>query len=102
MKGMAATEAVAPRQNDMILPLMVIKVMPTATQPMNETVVSIDRTLGFEENPGVARATTMSAPSAVTRMAVSSARRSDPTIRTHSRAAVRPFPPTIAGPSGRP
>jgi hypothetical protein len=31
---------VAPRHSDMMLPVSVMKVMPTATQPMNEMALS--------------------------------------------------------------
>src|SRR5262249_46909385 len=55
-KTMAEAPTVAPRLNDMILPLIVINVMPTATQPMNDTVVSSETMLGQDMNPGVVNA----------------------------------------------
>jgi hypothetical protein len=39
--------------NDMMLPLNVINVIPTATQPMKDTVVKSDLMLVAERNPGV-------------------------------------------------
>ena len=36
----ADADSVAPRQSDMMLPVSVMKVMPTATQPMNEMALS--------------------------------------------------------------
>jgi hypothetical protein len=47
--------------NDMMLPDRVTKVAPTATQPMNETVVNSERTLVVEKNPGVDAANAINA-----------------------------------------
>ena len=57
MNTIAVTPTVAPSANDMMLPLMVMSVMPIATQPMNDTVVSSARMLGPARKPGVARIT---------------------------------------------
>ena len=38
IKTIPLVESVTPSANDMMLPLSVMKVMPTATQPMNEVV----------------------------------------------------------------
>src|SRR5690348_18019209 len=57
---MAVTPNVAPGENDMMFPLIVISVMPIATQPMNDTVVSSERMLGSATNPGVVRTTAAS------------------------------------------
>src|SRR5690348_4985426 len=57
---MAVTPNVAPGENDMMFPLIVISVMPIATQPMNDTVVSSERMLGAATNPGVVRTTAAS------------------------------------------
>ena len=56
-KTMAVAPTVAPKANDMMFPLIVISVMPIATQPMNDTVVSSDNMLGPERKPGVVRMT---------------------------------------------
>ena len=53
MNTIAVTPTVAPSANDMMFPLIVISVMPIATQPMNDTVVSSDRMLGPARKPGV-------------------------------------------------
>ena len=45
-KIIAVAPTSAPSANDMMFPLMVISVIPTATQPMKETVVSSERMLG--------------------------------------------------------
>lgn len=58
----------APRLNDIALPLNVMKVMPIATQPTNDTVVSRANTLVLAKNPGVVHANMMSAAHAITRM----------------------------------
>ena len=57
MNTIAVTPTVAPSANDMMLPLMVMSVMPIATQPINDTVVSSDRMLGLARKPGVAKMT---------------------------------------------
>ena len=53
----AVTPTVAPSANDIMLPLIVMSVMPIATQPMNDTVVSSERMLGPARKPGVAKMT---------------------------------------------
>jgi hypothetical protein len=45
-KTMAVAPTNAPSANDMIFPLIVISVMPTATHPIKETVVRSERILG--------------------------------------------------------
>ena len=50
----------------MMLPLSVMKVMPTATQPMNEVVFKSENRLTAVKKPGVTAATTISASSAAT------------------------------------
>ena len=55
MNTMAEAAVVMPRLNDNRLPLMVISVMPTATQPMKETAVRTDRMLAGRKKPGVNR-----------------------------------------------
>jgi hypothetical protein len=57
MNTIAVAPTVAPSAKDMMLPLMVMSVMPIATQPMNDTVVSSDRMLGPARKPGVPRVT---------------------------------------------
>ena len=49
----ADADTVAPRQSDMMLPVSVMKVMPTATQPMNEIALSSALMLSGEVKPGV-------------------------------------------------
>jgi len=53
MKTTVVADIVAPMLNDMMLPLSVINVIPTATQPMKDTVVKSERMLVVERNPGV-------------------------------------------------
>jgi hypothetical protein len=57
MNTIAVTPTVAPNANDMMFPLMVMSVMPIATQPMNDTVVRSARMLGSAKKPGVVRMT---------------------------------------------
>ena len=57
MKTIAVAPTSAPSANDMIFPLIVISVMPTATHPIKETVVNSERILGWDKKPGVVRAT---------------------------------------------
>src|SRR5262249_19856293 len=72
-KGSAETNTtvvaarVAPKLNDMMLPDSVMKVMPTATQPTNDTVVASERRLVAEKKPGVSAAATTSATQSRTR-----------------------------------
>ena len=54
----ADADNVAPRQSDMMLPVSVMKVMPTATQPMNEIALSSALMLSGEVKPGVVSAKT--------------------------------------------
>ncbi len=65
----AEAETVAPRHSDMMLPVSVMKVMPTATQPMNEMALSSALMLSGEVNPGVERAKMAIAPPATMRIA---------------------------------
>ena len=53
----------------MMFPLMVISVIPIATQPMNETVVRSESMLGWDRKPGVLRATARRATSTAARTA---------------------------------
>ena len=57
MNTIAVTPTVAPSANDMMLPLIVMSVMPIATQPINDTVVRSERMLGPARKPGVAKMT---------------------------------------------
>ena len=57
-KTSADADSVAPRQSDMMLPVSVMKVMPTATQPMNEMALSSALMLSCEVKPGVVSANT--------------------------------------------
>ena len=52
MNTMVVTDSVAPRQNDITLPDSVMNVMPTATQPMNDMVVSSENRLVAVRKPG--------------------------------------------------
>jgi hypothetical protein len=69
IKIMAVAPTRALNENDMMLPLMVINVMPTATHPMKETVVNRDERVGLEKNPGVESAITDNPSAANTRTA---------------------------------
>ncbi len=77
MNTMVVTDSVAPRQNDMTLPDSVMNVMPTATQPMNDMVVSSENRLVVVRNPGVAMAAATSAATAATRVAIRTRLRRD-------------------------
>ena len=74
MNTIAVAPTSAPSENDMMLPLMVISVMPVATQPIKDTVVSSDKMLGSERNPGVDSAISASATAATARTAASGLR----------------------------
>ena len=56
MKIIAVAPTIAPRQKDMMFPLIVISVIPMATHPTKETVVNNDKMLGFDRKPGVVKA----------------------------------------------
>ena len=64
----AEADSVAPRQSDMMLPVSVMKVIPTATQPMNEMALSRALMLICEVKPGVVSANTAMAAMVTTRM----------------------------------
>jgi hypothetical protein len=55
----------------MMLPESVMKVMPMATQPMNDIVVISDTRLTVDRNPGVLSANATSATNAMSRIASS-------------------------------
>ena len=71
MNTMPLVDSVTPSANDMMLPLNVMKVIPTATQPMNEVVFKSENKLTAVKNPGVAKATPTSASMAARRIATS-------------------------------
>src|ERR1700739_3434706 len=62
MNTTAEAAAVAPNANDMMLPLIVMKVIPAARQPITDAVVRRAVRLGAERKLGVARAQTSRAP----------------------------------------
>ena len=64
MNTIVVAPSVAPSANDMMLPESVMKVMPMATQPMNDMVVSSEIRLTVDRKPGVRSAKTTSAASA--------------------------------------
>src|ERR1700733_6752402 len=59
MKTRPRVDNVPPTENDMMLPLRVMKVMPTATQPMKDVVLSSENRLTAVKKPGVVRAATI-------------------------------------------
>ena len=69
MNTIPLVESVTPSENDMMLPLSVMKVMPTATQPMNDVVFSSENRLTAVKKPGVVTATPTSASTASKRIA---------------------------------
>ena len=71
MNTMPLVESVTLSANDMMLPLSVMKVMPTATQPMNDVVFSSENRLTAVKKPGVVATMIKSANKAATRMATS-------------------------------
>ena len=71
MNTMVVAPSVAPSANDMMLPESVMKVMPMATQPMNDMVVSSEIMLTVDRKPGVRSANQASAASASRRIASS-------------------------------
>jgi hypothetical protein len=64
----AEADSVAPRQSDMMLPVNVMNVMPTATQPMNEIALSSALILSCEVKPGVVSANAAMATMVTMRM----------------------------------
>ena len=70
-----------PRLNDMMFPLIVINVMPAATQPTNESVVSKASRLGADRNPGVLIATSPSVAMTTMRTVATTRRRDRVTDR---------------------
>src|SRR6476660_9808007 len=68
MNTTAEAAAVAPNANDMMLPLIVMKVIPAARQPITDAVVRSAVRLGAERKLGVARAHTSRAPMMMARM----------------------------------
>src|SRR5262245_30885389 len=84
MNTIVVTLRVAPRQNDMTLPDSVMKVIPTATQPMNDMVVASENRLVAVRKPGVAAAAITSASAAATRTAASTRLRGDVGSRRRS------------------
>jgi hypothetical protein len=69
MNTMPLVESVTLSANDMMLPLSVMKVMPTATQPMNEVVFNRENRLTAVKKPGVVTAAATSANTATKRIA---------------------------------
>ena len=59
MKTIPLVDNVTPSENDMMLPLSVMKVMPTATQPMKDVVFSSEKRLTAVKKPGVVSAATI-------------------------------------------
>ena len=77
-KTSADADSVAPRQSDMMLPVNVMKVMPTATQPMNEMALSRALMLSGDVKPGVVRANIAMAAMVSARMPRTMRRRAVP------------------------
>ena len=71
MNTIPLVESVTPSANDMMLPLSVMKVMPTATQPMNDVVFKSENRLTAVKKPWVVAATAISASTAASRIATS-------------------------------
>ncbi len=67
-KTIAEAETVAPSASDIMLPVSVMKVMPTATQPMKDMALSSAKKLGSEMIPGVLSIQMASAANAPRRM----------------------------------
>ena len=87
MNTMPLVESVTLSANDMILPLSVMKVMPTATQPMKEVVFNSENKLTAVKNPGVVATMARSANRAATRMPTSTRPRRE--VGSESRHASR-------------
>ena len=66
-KTNAEADTVAPSASDMMLPVIVMKVMPTATQPIKEIALSRELMLSGEVKPGVLSAKNAIAPPATMR-----------------------------------
>ena len=71
MNTIPLVESVTPSANDMIFPLSVMKVIPTATQPMKDVVFNSENRLTVVKKPGVANAAATSASNAAKRIATS-------------------------------
>src|SRR5215510_815530 len=102
MNTIVVTDRVAPRQNDMTLPDSVMKVMPTATQPMNDIVVASENRLVAVRKPGVATAAATSASTATTRTAASTRLRPDwgrrrRSVRERTLMLTAPHPAAFGG-----
>jgi hypothetical protein len=82
----AEADTVAPRQRDMMLPVSVMKVMPTATQPMSEMALSNALMLSGEMKPGVPSAKAAIVPPATMRTASTRCRARAPRRRNRARS----------------
>ena len=85
-KTSADADTVAPSASDMMLPVMVMNVMPTATQPMKEIALSSELMLSGEVKPGVLSANNAIAPPATMRTASTSWRARTLPTQAKSRA----------------
>jgi hypothetical protein len=70
MKMSEEAERVAPRHSDIMFPERVMKVIPTATQPIKDMEVSRAARLGVETKPGVVKAPTVKRRSTARRIQV--------------------------------
>ena len=77
MNTIPLVESVTPSANDMIFPLNVMKVIPTATQPMKDVVFNSENRLTVVKKPGVANAAATSASNAAKRIATSTRPRAE-------------------------
>ena len=91
-KTSADADTVAPRQSDMMLPVSVMNVMPTATQPMKEMALSSALMLIGDVKPGVVSAKIAIAAPAMMRTASTRCRARMPPRRNLARSEVSLMP----------
>src|SRR4029078_5829344 len=84
-KTSADADSVAPRHSDIILPVSVMKVIPTATHPMNEMALSRALMLSCEVKPGVVSANTAMAAMVTAFMPETMRLRPEPPRKAHAR-----------------
>ena len=89
----AEADTVAPSASDMMFPVMVMKVMPTATQPMNEIAFSSELMLSGDVKPGVLSANNAIAPPATMRIASTTCLACMPPKRNRERNETSLMPP---------
>ena len=89
-KTMVVADNPTPRLKDIRLPPMVMKLIPTATQPTKDMVVRKERMAGADRNPGVVTAKRTRQPMAAMRIAVAMRSAATGSRRDKRRVLMRP------------